>query len=461
MLGGLDFAVRMGLHSGDVVVGKIGDDLRMDYTAQGHCVGVAARLQQRAEPGTILLSDKAASMVEGYFVTQPVGEAELEGVEEPIETYELRGTGPLRTRLDASRLRGFSKFVGRADELGTLESALGVALRGRGRIVGVVAQAGEGKSRLCYEFAESCRSRGIPVFEAHGLAHGRQMPMLPMLELLRSFFGIAEGDPDRLAREKISTRLRDLDGDLATEEPLVFDLLGVPDPAQPLAAIDPEAHRQRILDTVRRMLIAQREPAVLMIDDLHWLDSTSNGILAQIVEVTSESGGLVVVNFRPEYRAAWTVDPHYQQIDLEPLAAHATHELLEDLLGDDPSVSRLAKLVESRTRGNPFFIEEVVQMLVDTRALFGSRGAWRLARPVEELEVPETVRAVLAARIDRLAERDKRVLQTSAVIGKRVPLDLLCRVSDLPERELEASLLALGDAEFLHEVEGRRINPFA
>ncbi len=448
---GLNFSVRMGLNSGEVVVGKIGDDLRMDYTAQGYTVGLAQRMEQIAESGHAYLTGRTARLVEGFFELRSLGLSPVKGSEEPERVYSLEKLGSLRSRLDVSRARGFSRFVGRADEMSVLELALEDALNRHGRVVGIVADAGTGKSRLCYEFAESCRARGVTVCEAHGLAHGRLMPMLPMLELLRSFFGIEEGDSDRVARERIAGRLLLLDEDLSDELPLVFDLMGVPDSARPLQAMDPDAHHQRILQAIKRMVLTDRDPLVLVIEDLHWFDAASDGILAQIIEATAATAALVVVNVRPEYSAAWQSEPHYQQVSLQALDPGASGELLSDLLGDDPSVRHLAKRIEARTRGNPFFIEEVVQMLVESGVLSGRRGARELARPGEAIAVPESVQTVLAARIDQLAEREKRVLQTAAVIGKQVPLPLLSRVTELSDLALGTALARLGDAEFLHE----------
>ncbi len=187
---GLSFSVRMGLNSGDVVVGKIGDDLRMDYTAQGHTVGLAARMQEIAEPGRIYLTRELARLVEGYFVVDDLGESSIKGVREPVQVHELQGIGQLRTRLDASRARGFSRFVGRAEETQLLETALGRAEKGNPQIIGFVGEPGVGKSRLCFEFLERCRARGIMTYETTGVAHGKAIPLLPMLKLFRAFFGI-------------------------------------------------------------------------------------------------------------------------------------------------------------------------------------------------------------------------------------------------------------------------------
>jgi class 3 adenylate cyclase/tetratricopeptide (TPR) repeat protein len=450
---GLSFSVRIGLNSGEVVVGKIGDDLRMDYTAQGHTVGLAARMEQLAEPGTVYLTEHTALLVAGFFRVRDLGPANVRGVREPLRVHVLEGMGPLRTRLDVSRTRGFSRFVGREEEMAALEAALAHAVAGQGRVVGVVAEPGVGKSRLCYEFAERCRARGVPVYEAQGVAHGRAIPYLPILQLHRAWYGITDEDSYQVAREKIAGRLLLLDEGLGESLPLVFDFMGVPDPARPAPRMDPEARQRQLFEIVRRGNEARsrREPQVTLLEDLHWFDGGSETFLEVFVELAAGTRSLLLLNFRPEYHAAWMQRSYYQQLPLLPLGAEAIAELLRDLLGTDPSVAGLAGLIEARTGGNPFFIEEVVRTLVETRSLEGSRGAHRLARPVESIGIPPTVQALLAARIDRLAEREKRVLQTAAVIGMEFTEPVLRRVAELPPLDIEASLRNLKEAEFVFE----------
>jgi class 3 adenylate cyclase/tetratricopeptide (TPR) repeat protein len=450
---GMSFAVRMGLNSGDVVVGKIGDDLRMDYTAQGHTVGLAARMQQIAEPGRVYLTEHTARQVDGFFRLRDLGPSKLRGSSAPLGVYELEGTGPMRTRLDRSRARGFSRFVGRADEMETLETALARARTGQPQVVGVVAEAGSGKSRLCYEFLEQCRARGIACHEAHGVAHGKATPLVPILELYRSYFGITEEDGDRTAREKIAGRLVLLDEGLRESLPLLFETLGVADPEQPSPAMDAEARQRQNHALLKRVvqLLGREQPMVTLLEDLHWFDGASDGYLTQLVDALPATHGLLLLNFRPEYRADWMQGSTFQQLSLVPLGPEAIRELLDDLLGGDPSLAGLAERIHERTAGNPFFSEEVVQSLVDSGELEGSRGAYRLTTPVGRIAVPGTVQTLLAARIDRLPEREKQVLQTASVLGKTFPETALVRVAELPEPDLRAALETLKTGEFLYE----------
>jgi adenylate cyclase len=378
-------------------------------------------------------------------------------VGEPVGLFELEGVGSFRNRFDRERARGLSRFVGRDRDMAVLEAALERALGGSGQVVGVVAEAGTGKSRLCAEFLDSCRARGISVLEAHGVAHGKSIPMLPILELWRAFFGITNGDDPEATRAKIAGRLLLMDESFRESLPLLFDVFGVPDPANLATPMDPEQRQKRLHGVVKRVL---RDPAysgerVILVEDLHWFDGASDAFLETAIESVPATRDLWLVNFRPEYQSRWMQRSYYQQLPLQPLGSDAIRALVRDQLGEDPSVAALPEAIQARTKGNPFFIEEVVQSLVENGHLAGARGAYRLTTAVEALEVPASVQAVLAARIDRLPEREKQVLQTAAVIGKRFSEVLLSQVVasvvKIGETELGASLSALVAAEFLYE----------
>jgi len=449
---GLDFSTRMGINSGEVVVGKIGDDLRMDYTAQGQTVGLAARMEGLAEPGKAYLTGHTAGRVQGYFELEDLGSFNVHGVAEPVPVFELVGVGTLRTRFDLSRARGLSRFVGREVDMQLLESAFESARGGRGRAVGVVADAGVGKSRLCFEFTERCRAAGLTVLAGSGVAHGRNLPLLPILEIFRGYFGIVEHDDARSSREKVAGRLLLIDESFREVLPLVFDFLGVPDPERPSPPMDAEARQRRLVAVVRR-LIERGNPNgfVILIEDLHWVDAASDAFIAEYVDAIANGPGLLLLNFRPEYRASWMGKTWYQQMPLHPLGPEAIRELLDDLLGDDSSIDGLADRIHERTHGNPYFTEEIVRSLVDSGALVGMRGHYHLTSPVEALEVPYSVHAVLSARIDRLAEREKQLLQKAAVIGKEFAEPVLAAVAELPSSELADALSTLCNGEFVHQ----------
>jgi adenylate cyclase len=271
-----------------------------------------------------------------------------------------------------------------------------------------------------------------------------------MLQIFRAYYGISEQDADRAVREKIAGRMLLIDEGFREVLPLLFEFFGVPDPERPAPRMDPEARQRQIAGVLRR-LVQSGETAINLIEDLHWMDSASEALLEEWVDATSGGKGLLLLNFRPEYHAEWMRKSWYQQLPLAPLGPEAIRELLDDLLGSDASVEGLSEAIRQRTAGSPFFIEEVVQSLIESGHLEGSRGHYRLAAPIESIHVPETVQAVLVARIDRLAEREKQVLQRAAVIGREFSEPVLEVVSELPRTELSEALAALKDGEFLYE----------
>jgi class 3 adenylate cyclase/tetratricopeptide (TPR) repeat protein len=446
----LGFSTRVGIHSGEVVVGKIGDDLRMDYTAQGATVGLAARMEQLASPDTIYLSSATARFVEGYFALEDLGEFPVKGLDAPERVHQLTGVGEIRTRFEVSRARGLTRFVGRDADMSTIDAAL-EASRETGQVVGVVAPAGTGKSRLCFEFLERCRAQGIPVIEGHAVSHGKNIPFLPMLEVFRAYYGITPEDDPRTVREKIAGRLLLLDENFRDALPVVFEAFGAPDPARPMPPMDSEQQQRLLFAVLRRVTQGEGELFVAFLDDLHWMDPTSELFLEQWVDAVPAGKALLLVNFRPEFHAEWMQRSWYRQIALAPLGPEAIQELLDDLLGTDPSIRGLAERVHERTGGNPFFTEEVVQGLIESGKLEGTRGAYRLVEPVENLEIPASVQSLLASRIDRLADREKHVLQAAAVLGKTFTEPLLESIADVPHEELRAALDALKRGEFVYE----------
>ena len=451
---GLSFSVRIGINSGEVVAGAIGKDSEPEYTAVGHTVGLAQRMEALAEPGKAYLTEHSAKLAGGYLELKDLGEFEVKGASRPIGVFELVGVGHARSRLDLSRERGLSRFVGRASEIAILEEALEQAKQGHGSVIGIVAEPGVGKSRLCHEFAERCRAAGIDVYEAQAQAHGEAIPFMPVLQMLRGYFGIEDRDSDRVAREKIAGRLLLLDPGFSDDLPLIFDFLAVPDPERPAPQVSAEARQRLLRGVIRRLYRVPGRTSVVVnvIEDLHWMDEGSEAFLAEMVAAVEGTATLAVVNFRPEYEAEWADSPVYRRVPLVPLGLDSTKELLADLAGNDPSLDGLGELIHERTGGNPFFIEEVVRELVEATNLEGERGEYRLTKPIGETKVPATVQVILAARIDRLAAA-KALLQAAAVIGSDVPEPALRHVAGLEEEALKEGLKELIGAGFLYEAE--------
>jgi class 3 adenylate cyclase len=442
---GLDLSVRMGINSGEVVVGKIGDNLRMDYTAQGHCVGLAARMEQLAAPGTVLLTESTARLVEGFFELADVGAQAVKGVSADIRAFELQGIGPRRARLDASGLRSLSRLIGRETELTWLDGLLARSMESNGQVVGVVGEAGVGKSRLCLEFIQRCRTRGVAVHEVHCPPHGATVPWLAIRDLMRGYFGLAPDIAADATRRSVERQLLELDAGFASTVPLVLEILGVGDSRH-----STQRPTTQLASFMRRFfrLQSSNQPGVVLLDDAHWIDPASDELVQVIAASVRGTRTLLLANFRPEYTPAWIGGSHYHQLALSPLGEEAGRELLRDLLGSDGSLGELSARILERTGGNPFFTEEVVTALAASGSLLGKRGAYRLATPTETLALPATVQALLAARIDRLGEKAKDLLQIASVIGKQFDEPLLREVSGLGDGpDLDAALGALQDAE--------------
>ncbi|MGH7309908.1 MAG: adenylate/guanylate cyclase domain-containing protein, partial [Candidatus Rokuibacteriota bacterium] len=452
---GVEVQIRIGLNSGDVVVRSVGNDLRMDYTAVGQTTHLAARMEQLAPAGTTRLTAETLRLVEEFVHVRPLGPIPVKGLATPVEVFELTGAGAVRTRLQASRARGFSRFVGRDAEMDQIRQAAAQARQGRGQLVAVVGEAGVGKSRLFYEFIHSHHvpGGGWRVLEASSVSYGKATPFLPLAELLRGYFNIDARDDLRAIRAKVMGSLLTLDRALEDTVPAVLWILDVPEPGEAFLALEPPQRRRRALESVKRVLLreSQMQPLLLAFEDLHWIDAETQAVLDSLAESLGSAPVLLAVNYRPEYRHGWGSKTYYRQLRIDPLPPESADTLLRALLGADPSTAPLAPLLIARTEGNPLFLEESVRALVETGALVGESGAYRLARAAATIQIPGTVQAILAARIDRLRPELKRLLQAAAVVGKDVPVALLAAVAEMVDDALHAALGELQTAELLYE----------
>ena len=452
---GIEVQIRVGLNSGEVVVRAIGSDLRMDYSAVGVTTHLAARMEQLAPPSTIRLTAATLALADGRIEVRALGPVPVKGIAEPVDVFELIAAARGRTRLQAAAARGLTRFVGRDDEMARLRQALEEARAGQGRVVAAVGEAGVGKSRLFHEFVHSHRTDGCLVLESSSVAYGRATAYLAVVDLLRGYFNIEAGDDPRTVREKATGKVLALDESLRSALPVFLALLEVPAPDDDgWERLDPGQRRHRAVAAVKRILLreSQVRPVVVMFEDLHWLDTDSQAVLDGLLDGVPAARMLLLVNYRPEYRHDWGSKTFYGQIRLDPLAPESAEGLLAALLGADSGLEPLRRLLVARTEGNPFFLEECVRTLAETGVLDGAPGAYRLSRSVEGIDVPATVQAVVAARIDRLAPEDKALVQTAAVIGRDVPFGLLRGVAGLPEDALRSALARLLAAEFLYEV---------
>jgi class 3 adenylate cyclase/tetratricopeptide (TPR) repeat protein len=448
---GVPVQIRVGLNSGEVVVRAIGSDLHMDYTAVGQTTHLAARMEQMATPGTILLAPATLQLAEGYVQVAPRGPVAVKGLTEPVEIYALTGASAQRSRLHAAAARGLTRFVGRDAEIEQIRRALALAHDGHGQLVALVGEPGVGKSRLVYEFTHSHRTQDWLILEAGSVSYGKATSYLPVIDLLKGYFKVHDRETHREIREKVTGKLLTLDRTLEPILSALLALLDVPVEDAQWQALDPAQRRQRTLDAVKRLLLreSQGQPVLVVFEDLHWIDSETQALLDGLVESLPTARVLVLVNYRPEYQHGWVSKTYYSQLRLDALPPESAGELLSALLGDDPELEPLERLLVRR--GNPFFIEESIRTLVETGALTGERGAYRPTRPIQAIEVPATVQVILAARIDRLSAEGKQLLQTASVIGKDVPAVLLHAVAEATEETVHRGLTQLQAAEFLYE----------
>jgi class 3 adenylate cyclase len=443
--------IRVGLNSGEVVVRAIGSDLHMDYTAVGQTTHLAARMEQIADPGAIVITPATLALVEGYVEVKSLGPVTVRGLADAVDVYEVTGAGLARTRLQAAARRGLTRFAGRAAELEQLRRAQQFAGNGHGQVAAMVGEAGVGKSRLIYEFIHSHRLQGWLVLESASVSYGKATSYRPVIDLLKGYFKIQDRDDLREIREKVTGKLLTLDRSLEPTLPALLALLDVPVDDASWQTLEPAQRRRQTLNAVRRLLLrqAREQPLLVIFEDLHWVDSETQALLDAIVDSMGSARLLLLVNYRPEYQHAWGSKTCYSQMRLDALPAESTGELLDALLGDDPGLSLLKQLLVKR--GNPFFLEETVRMLVETKVLRGERGRYRLTQTVQAIQIPPTVQVMLAARIDRLAPEQKRLLQTASVVGKDVPFALLQAIAELPDEALRRGLDHLQAGEFLYE----------
>jgi class 3 adenylate cyclase len=467
---------RVGANTGEVVVRPLTTGHgHIEYTPIGHTANLASRMQAQAPIGSVAVTEQTRKLCDGYFSFTSLGAVRIKGVSEPVNVYEVTGLGLLRTRFQLSAQRGLSRFVGRQSETAQVWRALELARAGHGQIVAALGEAGVGKSRLFYEFKAAAQTECM-VLETFSLPHGKASAYLPVIELLRNYFGIAAQDDKRRrreerigkllaldsgrvfsagrrrAREKVSSKLSVLDRSLEDTFPYLCTLLGIQDSSDPLAQMDGQIKRRRTLEAIKRILLRESliQPLVLIFEDLHWIDGETQALLNLLADSIANARVVLLVNYRPEYRHEWGNKAYYTQLRLNPLAAESAEEMLKALLGDEIELIPLRRLIIDKTEGNPFFIEEMVLALFEQGALVRD-GEVRLARPLNEIRVPPTLQGLLAGRIDRLPVAEKELLQTLAVLGREFPASLIRSVTQAPEDELERMLSDLQLGEFIHE----------
>jgi class 3 adenylate cyclase/tetratricopeptide (TPR) repeat protein len=458
--------IGVGINSGEVVVRSLTNDLNIDYSALGHTTHLAARMEEHAPGGAIMLTAATLREVEGYVEVKSVGALQVKGFSNAIDAFELTGATAARNRLQAAAARGLSRFVGREAEIDFMRQALTLSAGGRGQVLAVVGEAGMGKSRLVQHFRDHGVTSDWRVLEAPSVSYGKATLYLPMISLLRDYFSLAESAAPDIVRRKVAAQALQLNPALSDAIAPILSLLdalpnGQGGGAEPqlsaeisrFAALEPQERRRRTFAALTRLFLSesQKQPLLLIFEDLHWIDSETHEFLDALVEQLAHGRIFLLVNYRPGFSHNWADRQEYTRLRLNPLAPAGADELLDSLLGGDREMASLKAILIKRTDGNPFFLEESVRSLAEAGVLIGSRGNYRAAVRIESVRIPNKVQTVLAERIDRLPRPEKQLLQTAAVIGVTVPVLLLRAVAGLPEEELHALLANLQGAEFIHE----------
>jgi class 3 adenylate cyclase/tetratricopeptide (TPR) repeat protein len=448
----VDFKMRIGLNSGTVVVASIGDDLRMDYTAVGDTTNLAARMESRAEPERILVSGVTNKLVKDFFELKPLGKLEVKGKEQPQQAYELIKAGEIETRIRASIFKGLTKFVGRKNSMTALKEPYEQVLSGSGQIVGIVGEAGVGKSRLLLEFINQLPRDEYTYFEGRCLHYGRDMIYLPIIEILRSYFEIKEGDQEIVIKDKLDEKIRQLDHRLAGILPSFQELLSVKVDDEKYLQLDPGEKKLRIYEAIRDLFVRESEqnPLVLAIEDLHWVDKTSEECISYLIDWLANTRILLILLYRLEYTHQWGSKSYYTKVGLTPLGTASKSELVQTILEGGEVVPELCELVLSRSGSNPLFVEELIHSLLENGTIQKKNHQYVLTRTESDIHVPDTIQGIIAARIDRIEESLKLVMQVASVIGREFAFRILQTIMGMRE-ELKSHLLNLQGLEFISE----------
>jgi class 3 adenylate cyclase/tetratricopeptide (TPR) repeat protein len=449
---GVDFKMRIGLNSGPVIVGSIGDDLRMDYTAVGDTTNLASRMESIARPGTILVSTDTFRLARDFFEFESLGKVELKGKEKSLETHKLFKAGEVETRIGASVAKGLTRFVGRENSITALKEALEEAEAGSGQLVGLVGEAGVGKSRLLFEFKSLLPQSEYAYLEGRCLHYGGSMSYLPFLEILRSYFEIKEGDREFIIKKRMAEKIAGLDEKLESALPPLMELLSLKVEDEDFIKLQPQQKRERTFEAIRNLLIrmSQERPLVLAVEDLQWIDKTSEEFLDYLIGWLASTHILLILLYRPEYTHQWGSKSYYSKIGLDQLSTSDSAELVQYILVGGEVAPELRELILSRTGGNPLFMEEFAHSLLENGSIQRKDHQYVLSSEPSSIQVPDTIQGIIAARMDRLEDNLKRTMQVASVIGRDFAFRILQTITGMRE-ELKTYLLNLQGLEFIYE----------
>jgi len=447
--------MRVGIHTGPVVVGTVGNDLRVDFKAVGDTVNLASRMQDLAEPGTTCVTEETFRLTEGLFRFEALGQKAVKGKEEPVKIYRAIAPSTRRTRFDVSAERGLTPFVGRERELELLLDGLERSKAGRGQAFSIVSEAGVGKSRLLYEFRKAVANEDVTFLEGRCLSYSRGVAYHPVIDILKANFDIHEGDGDLDIKEKVKKGLKILGADEASTLPYLLELLAVKDSGIDKIAMSPELRKDRIIEALNRIVLHGSEirPLIMAIEDLHWIDKSSEERLKYLLESIPGARILLIFTYRPEFVHTWGAKSYHSQVMLNRLSNRESLTMVSHLLGTEELDKELAEFILEKTEGVPFFIEELIKSLKDLKIIEREDNRYRITKDIKEVTIPATVQDVIMARVDSLPEGSKSLLQTMSVVGREFSYDLIKRITGLTEQEQEllSQLSVLKDSELLYE----------
>ena len=447
------FKLRIGLNSGPVIVGAIGDDLRMDYTAVGDTTNLAMRMESMATPGNIKISENTYRLIKAYFDCEDLGSVSVKGKEKPQKTYNLIKSSDVQTRIEASVSKGLVSFVGRKNSMAAIQNAWDKAVNGSGQILGVVGEAGVGKSRLLLEFRNSLTNGDLNHLEGRCLHYGGSMAYLPFLDILRAFFEIEEGQREHLINKNIKEKLTTLDKELLLDSvPAFQELLSLKIEEKFWLKLEPKIRSERTFEALRNLFIrlSEEKPLIIAVEDLHWMDKTSEEYLNYFIDSMAHNPILLILLYRPEYTHQWGSKSYYSKIGLDQLTMESSAELVSAILEGGEVASELNELILNRSAGNPLFLEEFTHTLLENGSIERKNNQFVLSRKISDIQVPDTIQGIIAARMDRLEENLKRTMQVASVIGRDFAFRILQTITGMKE-ELKSSLINLQGLEFIYE----------